>query len=157
MKLLRTTFLILTALLLFTMATPHRTGTGRIYPKILCLGQNSGMHEEKTVTIGTQNEFISAWKKLAGPEAPRDETPSIVDLQKYAIIVHYAGDQTNGVELDSAYVIGDELILSVSRVSLGPKCKGSRLLVTPFIMLQVEKGSWKTCRVKTHVVSQNCD
>lgn len=129
----------------------------KIHYKSLLSGNNSNEFDEKAVVITLEKEFLSTWNKLSAGEFGKAEDRPETDLKKNAIIVIYSGSETNGMEIDSTYIVNNRLMVAYSRISLGPKCNSSKLLVTPFEMIEVPKGNWKECSLRSHVKYQDCD
>jgi hypothetical protein len=119
-------------------------------------GKNSGVFEKKAVIISSAAEFKKEWDKIAAKDFSMPDSVPVVDFKTKKIIFCYAGDQTNGIQIDSTIIESNTLTIYERNISLGPDCHEAALLVTPFEIIEVTNAGWKTVMENSRVKVEDC-
>lgn len=129
----------------------------RIVFQSLWYGKNSNVFDKKNIVISSAAEFQSAWKKLSQTDFAMAATAPEVDFKIKKIIICYAGDQTNGLQIDSTTASNSVLTIHERNISLGSRCYEAALLVTPFEIIEVSAQGWKTVQEESRVKIEDCE
>ena len=141
----------------YSFIYPQDTGIKKVKFTSLASGMECKQFDEKNVLILNPTDFTKLWNELAKTDALLSKEIPVIDFKKFAVVACYAGDQTNGMEIDSVYIAGSKMMVAVSDISLGPKCSKAKLLVTPFEIIQVPRGKWNSSYLRSHVVVRDCE
>jgi hypothetical protein len=125
--------------------------------KEIAKGRNSDVYSQIAKIITN----TSGLHKLNEGFMKRDYRAKIddneVDFNKQSLIVYFAGSSVNDIKMDSINIKNNTLLVYIDRIQYSRGCYEATLLVTPYIILKVDTGSWKDYEIKTSVSTRICD
>jgi hypothetical protein len=111
----------------------------KINSKIFREGDNSNIFDRKIISITNEIQLDSLIQQLNKSDYNYGLLKDTINFKKEFIVAYFAGSQTNGARFDNSKLNGDMLSININRISLGANCHNAKLLVTPFLLIVIEK------------------
>lgn len=120
-------------------------------------GRNSGIHETDSRMITDLSDLHRLNNDLIKRDYLGEIEVNEVDFNRQSLVVYFAGSNVNAIKMDSAKIVNNTLLIYIDRIEFSRGCYEATLLVTPYIVLKIDKGNWKTYEIRTSVSTRICD
>lgn len=118
---------------LFVLSTAAQTPITYVY---LDRENNSNVFDKKYYIIRSLDE----WNKIKERTVVRNKETlkaiEEIDFSKQALLLYFAGDQCNDVELGSLDRTLFEIAIHIQHLSYDSNCPNAKLLVTPWLLIR---------------------
>jgi hypothetical protein len=119
--------------------------------------RNSGIYKTSTRLITDTSDL----HRLITDVKKKDYTVKIedneVDFNNQSLLVYFAGEDVNDIKMDSIIMNNNKLLVYIDRIEFSRGCYEAALLVSPYLVLKINKGSWKDYEIRTFVTTRICD
>jgi hypothetical protein len=118
---------------------------------------NSKVYEKKFYLVRSSEE----WKKIKEASVVRSaevlQTLATFDFSSKALLLYFAGDQCNGVEVSGITEDKNGIAIKINHLSYNPKCHDAALLVTPWMLISFKAKPGEKITLTDDVRIVNCD
>ncbi|NVO02548.1 MAG: hypothetical protein HXX09_07565 [Bacteroidetes bacterium] len=132
------TKLLITILLLVCIVSSINAQKNSNY-RILREGNNSNIYNRKVISITNQIQLDSLILELNKSDYSYRKQKDTVDFKKKFVIAYFAGSSNNGIKFDQIKIEKDILNIHIKVFSFSANCRNSKLLVSPFLLIEVDK------------------
>lgn len=103
----------------------------------------TGLKEPAREVIASQDEWAAFWERLHADQHPRPPLPA-VDFTQSIVIAAALGQRPSGgyaIDVDGVYRADSGLHVVVHEASPGKRCTVPAVVITPVVVLRVERGA----------------
>ena len=120
-------------------------------------GRNSGVYETSTKLITDTSDLHHLITDVKKKDYIVKIDDKEVDFNKQSLLVYFAGEDVNAIKMDSVIMKNDKLLVFIDRIEFSRGCYEATLLVSPYLILKIDKGNWKDYEIRTFVTTRICD
>ena len=120
-------------------------------------GKNSEVYEQKYYIIRSAAEWKSIKEASVLNDPEIQKTLKIFDFTKKALLLYFAGDACNGMELSGLKRELFRITIRISRLSYEGNCRDAKLLVTPWMLISFDASPDVSISLTDDVKVVHCD